>query len=145
MKVKIKKFHKDAIVPKYQTKGASGFDLCARLDAPVIIPAGGVKAFDTGIGVEIPEGYELQIRGRSGLAYKYFISLLNGIGTIDSDYRGEMRVLLKNYGSEDFVVEPGMRIAQGIVAKYERITWEEVEELSDSDRSNQGFGHTGLK
>ncbi len=145
MKVKIKKFYEDAIIPEYQTKGASGFDLCAHIDAPEIIPAGGIKAFGTGIGVEIPEGYELQIRGRSGLAYKHYISLLNGIGTIDSDYRGEMRVLLKNYGSEDFVVEPGMRIAQGIIAKYERITWEEVEKLSDSDRSSQGFGHTGLK
>ena len=93
----------------------------------------------------IPEGYELQIRSRSGLAYKNYVTLLNGIGTIDSDYRGEMQVLLRNCGSEDFVVEPGMRIAQGIVAKYERIEWEEVEKLSNSNRSAQGFGHTGLK
>ena len=87
----------------------------------------------------------MQIRSRSGLAYKNFITLLNGIGTIDSDYRGEIQVLLKNCGSEDFVVEPGMRIAQGIVARYERVEWEEVSELSNSDRSTQGFGHTGLK
>ena len=106
---------------------------------------GGIKAFKTGIGVEIPEGYELQIRSRSGLAYKNYVTLLNGIGTIDSDYRGEMQVLLRNCGSEDFVVEPGMRIAQGIVAKYERVEWEEVEKLSNSNRSAQGFGHTGLK
>ena len=145
MKMKIKKFYEDAIVPQYQTQGAAGFDLCAYIKEPETIPAGGIKAFKTGIGVEIPEGCELQIRSRSGLAYKNFITLLNGIGTIDSDYRGEIQVLLKNCGSEDFVVEPGMRIAQGIVARYERVEWEEVNELSNSDRSTQGFGHTGLK
>lgn len=145
MKMKIKKFYEDAIIPEYQTEGAAGFDLCAYIKEPEIIPAGGIKAFKTGIGVEIPEGYELQIRSRSGLAYKNYVTLLNGIGTIDSDYRGEMQVLLRNCGSEDFVVEPGMRIAQGIVAKYERVEWEEVEKLSDSNRSVQGFGHTGLK
>ena len=145
MKVKIKKFYADAIVPQYQTEGAAGFDFCAYIEEPVTIPAGGIKAFKTGIGVELPSGYELQVRSRSGLAYKNFITLLNGIGTIDSDYRGEINVLLSNYGSEDFVVEPGMRIAQGIIAKYERVDWEEVDDLSESVRSSQGFGHTGLK
>lgn len=144
MKMKIIKFHDNAIIPAYQTKGAAGFDFYACLDEPYVLKPGEAHAFNTGLGVEIPKGYELQIRGRSGLAYKHFISLLNGIGTIDSDYRGEMRILLKNHGDKDFVVEPGMRIAQGIVAKYEHVDFEEVTELSETDRSG-GFGSTGLK
>ena len=145
MKLKIFKFYDDAIIPSYQTAGAAGFDFCAHLDAPYTLQPGEVKAFDTGVGVELPDGYELQIRSRSGLAYKHQVSLLNGIGTIDSDYRGEMRVLLKNHSAKAFVVEPGMRIAQGIVAKYERVEFEEVSELADTGRSSGGFGSTGLK
>lgn len=143
--MKIIKFHDEALIPKYQTAGAAGFDFHARLDAPYTMRPGEIHAFQTGVGVEIPDGYELQIRSRSGLAYKHQVSLLNGVGTIDSDYRGEMSVLLKNHGETDFVVEPGMRIAQGIVAKYERVEFEEVEELSETDRSSGGFGSTGLK
>ncbi len=143
MKVKIVKFYDDAIIPQYQTAGAAGFDFCAHLDAPVTLKPGEVHAFDTGVGVELPAGYELQIRSRSGLAYKHSVTLLNGIGTIDSDYRGEMRVLLKNHGDQDFIVEPGMRIAQGVIAQYAHIEWEEVTALSESDRSG-GFGSTGL-
>ncbi len=143
MKVKIVKFYDDAIIPQYQTAGAAGFDFCAHLAAPVTLKPGEIHAFDTGVGVELPAGYELQIRSRSGLAYKHSVTLLNGIGTIDSDYRGEMRVLLKNHGDHDFVVEPGMRIAQGVIAQYAHVEWEEVTELSESDR-NGGFGSTGL-
>lgn len=143
MKVKIVKFYDDAIIPQYQTAGAAGFDFCAHLAAPVTLKPGEIYAFDTGVGVELPAGYELQIRSRSGLAYKHSVTLLNGIGTIDSDYRGEMRVLLKNHGDHDFVVEPGMRIAQGVIAQYAHVEWEEVTELSESDR-NGGFGSTGL-
>lgn len=145
MKVKIIKFYDNAIIPAYQTKGAAGFDFCAHISEPVTLKPGEIRSFGTGVGVELPEGYELQIRSRSGLAYKHRVSLLNGIGTIDSDYRGEMNVLLKNYGEEDFVVEPGMRIAQGIVARYEHVDFEEVAELSETDRSSGGFGSTGLK
>ncbi len=145
MKVKIIKFYDDAIIPAYQTKGAAGFDFCAHISEPITLKPGEIQSFGTGVGVELPEGYELQIRSRSGLAYKHRVSLLNGIGTIDSDYRGEMNVLLKNYGEEDFVVEPGMRIAQGIVARYEHVDFEEVSELSETDRSSGGFGSTGLK
>ena len=145
MKVKIIKFYDDAIIPAYQTKGAAGFDFCAHISEPATLKPGEIQSFGTGVGVELPEGYELQIRSRSGLAYKHRVSLLNGIGTIDSDYRGEMNVLLKNYGDEDFVVEPGMRIAQGIVARYEHVDFEEVSELSETDRSSGGFGSTGLK
>ncbi len=145
MKMKITKFYDDAIIPQYQTAGAAGFDFCAHISEPYTLKPGEIHAFGTGVGVEIPEGYELQIRSRSGLAYKYQVSLLNGIGTIDSDYRGEMSVLLKNHSDKDFVVEPGMRIAQGIVAQYARVEWEEVSELSETDRSSGGFGSTGLK
>lgn len=144
MKMKIIKFYDDAIIPQYQTAGAAGFDFCAHISEPYTLKPGEIKAFGTGVGVEIPKGYELQIRSRSGLAYKHQISLLNGIGTIDSDYRGEMSVLLKNHSDVDFVVEPGMRIAQGIVAKYTHVEWEEVSELSETERSG-GFGSTGLK
>ena len=142
--MKIIKFYDDAIIPQYQTSGAAGFDFCAHISEPYTLKPGEIKAFGTGVGVEIPKGYELQIRSRSGLAYKHQISLLNGIGTIDSDYRGEMSVLLKNHSNVDFVVEPGMRIAQGVVAKYAHVEWEEVSELSETERSG-GFGSTGLK
>lgn len=145
MKLKIKKFYDDAIIPEYQTKGAAGFDFCAHLDAPLTIPPQGIADIGTGVGVEITEGYELQVRNRSGLPFKYHVGLLNGIGTIDSDFRGEMRVLLKNFSDKDFVVEPGMRIAQGVVAKYEHIDWELVEELSETERNQNAFGSTGLK
>ena len=142
--MKIIKIYDDAIIPQYQTSGAAGFDFCAHISEPYTLKPGEIKAFGTGVGVEIPKGYELQIRSRSGLAYKHQISLLNGIGTIDSDYRGEMSVLLKNHSNVDFVVEPGMRIAQGVVAEYAHVEWEEVSELSETERSG-GFGSTGLK
>ena len=145
MKMKIIKFYDDAIIPAYQTDGAAGFDFCAHLSEPYTLKPGEIHAFDTGVGVEIPEGYELQVRSRSGLAYKHQVSLLNGVGTIDSDYRGEIRALLKNHGETEFIVEPGMRIAQGVVAKYERVEFEEVSKLSETDRSKGGFGSTGLK
>lgn len=144
MKMKIVKFYEDSIIPEYQTAGAAGFDFCAHLSEPYILKPGEAKAFDTGVGVEIPDGYELRISGRSGLAYKHLISCLNGIGVIDSDYRGEMRVLLKNFSDVDFIIEPGMRIAQGVVSKVERVEWEEVDELSETNRSG-GFGSTGMK
>ena len=145
MQVKIRKLYDDAIVPQYQTKGAAGFDFCAHISKPVTLKPGDIQNFGTGVSVELPEGYELQVRSRSGLAFKSHISLLNGIGTIDSDYRGEIGVILKNFSDQDFVVEPGMRIAQGVVAKYERVNWEEVTELSETDRAKGGFGSTGLK
>lgn len=144
MKMKITKFYDDAIIPQYQTAGAAGFDFCAHISEPYTLKPGEIHAFGTGVGVEIPEGYELQVRNRSSLPFKYHVSLLNGIGTIDSDYRGEMSVLLKNFSDKDFIVEPGMRIAQGVVAKVERIDWEEVNKLSETNRAG-GFGSTGLK
>ncbi|MFV0484853.1 MAG: dUTP diphosphatase [Candidatus Saccharimonadales bacterium] len=144
MKMKIKKMRDGAVLPKYQTNGAAGFDFHACIGEPLVMKPGSTATIPTGVGVEIPEGYELQVRPRSGLAYKHDVVMFNSIGTIDSDFRGEMLMKLANYGEKDFVVEPEMRIAQGIVAKVERVEWLEVEELSETDRSG-GFGSTGLK
>lgn len=131
-------------MPRYQTAGAAGFDFCACILEPVVLKAGGVEIFPTGVAVEIPEGYELQVRSRSGLAFKHKVTMLNGIGTIDADFRGEISVILINHGEEDFVVEPGMRIAQGVVSRYETVEWVEVEVLSETARKG-GFGSTGYK
>lgn len=144
MKVKIKKIREQAILPEYQTAQAAGFDFHAAITQPVTIKPGALEIISTGVAVEIPVGYELQIRPRSGLAFKYRILPVNAIGTIDADYRGEMMVGLVNNGSADFIVEPGMRIAQGIVAKHETVEWQEVAELSETDRAQGGFGSTGL-
>ena len=145
MKVKIVKFYEDSIIPQYQTAGAAGFDFCAHITEPYILKAGEIKDLGTGIGIELPDGYELQIRSRSGLAYRYHVSLLNGVGTVDSDYRGEISVLLKNHSDSNFIIEPGMRVAQGVVAKIERAEFEEVTKLSETERSGGGLGSTGLK
>ena len=142
--MKIFKFYDDAIIPVYQTDGAAGFDFCAHIDEPYTMKPGEIKDFGTGIGVEIPKGHELRLSSRSGLAFKNHISLLNGIGVIDSDFRDEVRALLVNFGDKDFTIEPGMRIAQGVVAKYARVEFEEVAELSKTGRSG-GFGSTGVK
>ncbi len=144
MKIKIKKVQEHAILPEYQTALAAGFDFHAAITQPVVIKPGTFETISTGVAVEIPAGYELQIRPRSGLAFKHRVLPVNAIGTIDADYRGEMMVGLLNSGTVDFAVEPGMRIAQGVVAKHETVEWEEVSELSDTERSQGGFGSTGL-
>lgn len=144
MKMKIKRMRENAMLPQYQTAGAAGFDFHASISEPVILKPGEIVAFPTGVGVEIPEGYELQIRPRSGLAYKNCVTMLNGVGTIDSDYRGEMQVLLVNYGKEDFVVEPDMRIAQGVVGSVTKVEWLEVDKLSEAVDRKGGLGSTGL-
>lgn len=144
MKIKIKKVQEHAILPEYQTALAAGFDFHAAITQPVVIKPGTFETISTGVAVEIPAGYELQIRPRSGLAFKHRVLPVNAIGTIDADYRGEMMVGLLNSGTVDFVVDPGMRIAQGVVAKHETVEWEEVSELSDTERSQGGFGSTGL-
>ena len=143
MKVKIKKILEHAILPEYQTALAAGFDFHAAITEPVTIKPGALEIISTGVAVEIPAGYELQIRPRSGLAFKHRVLPVNAIGTIDADYRGEMMIGLVNNGIADFAIEPGMRIAQGIVAKHETIEWEEATELSDTDRGTGGFGSTG--
>lgn len=130
--------------PSYATNGSSGMDLRANLDEDLVIKSGEIELVPTGIFIEIPEGYEGQVRARSGLALKYGISLPNGIGTIDSDYRGELKVILINHGKEDFVIKNGDRIAQIVFIKYEKAELEIVDSLESTDRSSGGFGSTGV-
>ncbi|MDY2986943.1 MAG: dUTP diphosphatase [Peptoniphilus sp.] len=130
--------------PEYETKGSAGMDIRANLDEKFILKPMCRAAIPTGLFIEIPEGYEAQIRARSGLAFKYGISLTNGIGTIDSDYRGELKVLLINLGTENFEINNGDRIAQLVIAKYEKVDFVEVNDLSETVRNTGGFGHTGL-
>ncbi|MBX3102374.1 MAG: dUTP diphosphatase [Bacteroidetes bacterium] len=132
-------------LPAYQTTGAAGQDVCAWLpDGPITLAPGDWVAVPTGLYLEIPEGYEMQVRPRSGLAAKHAVTILNGPGTIDSDYRGELRVLMINHGREPFRIESGMRIAQLVLAIYGKIDWLPVDSLSESERGTGGFGHTGL-
>jgi dUTP diphosphatase len=131
-------------LPVYMTPGAAGMDLHAAVMADVVIEPGSIVLIPTGLEVAIPEGFEGQVRPRSGLAVKHGISLPNTPATIDSDYRGEIRVPLINLGRGDFCVSRGMRIAQFVVAPVVRVTWDEVEELPASERGASGFGHSGL-
>lgn len=131
-------------IPKYQTENSAGVDIRASLDEDLVLKAGEFKLVSTGIYLEIPSSYEVQIRARSGLSIKHGIGLVNGIGTIDSDYRGEIKVPLINFSKEDFTIENGMRIAQMVLSKYEKINFEEVDALSDSERQDGGFGSTGV-
>ena len=132
-------------IPKYQTENSAGVDIRASLDEDLVLKAGEFKLVSTGIYLEIPSSYEVQIRARSGLSIKHGIGLVNGIGTIDSDYRGEIKVPLINFSKEDFTIENGMRIAQMVLSKYEKINFEEVDDRSDSERQDGGFGSTGVK
>lgn len=141
-KVGIKNLGKHQL-PGYATEHAAGMDLRANLDSPVELRPLERAIIPTGIHIELPEGYEAQVRPRSGLAAKYGISVLNSPGTIDADYRGEVGVILVNYSNDIFTVEDGERVAQLVIAKYERVEWEEKSELSDTHRGSGGFGHTG--
>ena len=147
MKIKIYQIDKDIPLPEYMSTGASGVDLYASVREPVKIPAGGFKLIPTGIKVSIPEGFEAQVRPRSGLAAKFGITVLNTPGTIDSDYRGEIKVILINFGGDTFTIEMGMRIAQMVFIKIEKVLFDEVslEEQLDTTKRNSGrFGHTGV-
>lgn len=144
MKVKILNKSNNEL-PNYKTKGSSGMDIRAYLDEPMVIKPMEIKLVPTGIYTEIPKGYEIQVRARSGLALKHGISLVNGIGTIDSDYRGEIGIIIINLGKEDFTINNGDRIAQLVVNKYEKAEIEEVEVISDTERSEGGFGSSGIK
>lgn len=132
-------------LPSYQTEYAAGMDLRANLEKAVTLKPLQRALIPTGLFIELPEGHEAQIRPRSGLAYKHGISIVNTPGTIDADYRGEIKVLLVNLSDQDFVVEDGERVAQMVVARYERITWSETENLSDTVRGAGGYGSTGTK
>lgn len=136
---------RDLPLPHYGTPGAAGLDLRAAVpqDAPVVLAPGERALIPTGLSFAVPEGYEAQVRPRSGLAVKHGITCLNTPGTIDSDYRGEVHALLINHGREPFEVRRGERIAQLVIARYERAVWREVESLSETERGAGGFGSTG--
>jgi dUTP pyrophosphatase len=142
--IKVKRLYSDAKLPRYATEGASGMDVCACLDEPMDIPSGMGANISIGLAFEIPPGLELQVRPRSGLALKYGITLLNSPGTIDSDYRGEVRILLENLGKEPFTVNNGDRIAQLVLAPVLRAELIEAVRLSGTKRGGGGFGSTGV-
>ena len=131
-------------MPAYETIHAAGMDLRADLESPVQLNPMERKLIPTGLHIELPEGYEAQIRPRSGLAYKHGISIVNSPGTIDADYRGEIKVLLINLSTEPFEIGSGDRIAQMIVSKHEKVEWQQVELLNDTTRGAGGYGHTGV-
>lgn len=132
-------------LPEYETQGAAGLDLAAHMEGPIVLAPKDRALIPTGLYIELPLGYEGQVRPRSGLAARAGITVLNAPGTIDSDYRGEVKVVLVNLGSEPFTVEPGMRIAQLVVAPVTRIEWLEAEVLGVTARADGGFGHTGVR
>lgn len=132
-------------LPKYQTAQSAGMDLRANIDAPVLLKPLDRKLIPTGLHISLPEGYEAQIRPRSGLAIKKGITVINTPGTIDPDYIGDVGVILVNLSNEDFVVQPGDRIAQMVINKFEQAEFEVVEELDETERGEGGFGHTGTK
>jgi dUTP pyrophosphatase len=132
-------------LPGYATAHAAGMDLCAAVTNDVMLAPGARVLIPTGLAIALPEGYEAQVRPRSGLALKHGITVLNSPGTIDADYRGEVQVILANLGSENFTVTRGMRIAQMVVASYAHAEWNEVSALPESERGTGGFGSTGLK
>lgn len=131
-------------LPSYETSGSAGLDLRANLAQSVGLFPGQRKLIPTGLFIELPEGYEAQIRPRSGLALKYGVTVLNSPGTIDADYRGEIMVNLINHGSECFIIENSMRIAQMVISKIEHVAFLSVESLDDTERGAGGHGHTGL-
>lgn len=132
-------------LPKYETEGSAGMDLRAHLEEPVILGPLERAMIPTGLSIELPQGYEAQIRPRSGLAAKRGLTMLNSPGTIDSDYRGEIKCIVVNLSNEMQTIDPGERIAQMVISQYERISWVPVEILTDSARGAGGFGSTGLK
>lgn len=142
MKVKIVN-HSPFALPAYATAFSAGMDLRADLQEPIVLGSLERALVPTGLHIELPSGFEAQIRPRSGLAARHGISIVNAPGTIDADYRGEIKVVLVNLSKEPFTVQPGERIAQMVVARHETVEWEPVETLEESDRGNGGFGSTG--
>jgi dUTP diphosphatase len=133
----------DLALPAYQSDHASGMDICAAVTEPVTLGPGQIELIPTGLHMAIPPGYEVQIRPRSGLALKHGIFVVNTPGTIDADYRGEVRIILGNIGKETFTIERGMRICQMVVQTVVQADWDVREELDETDRGHGGFGHTG--
>ena len=143
IKIQIKKLSNSVIIPKYETSGSSGMDIAAHVENNIIINPGEKALVSTGFSIAIPTGYEVQIRPRSGLAVKKNITVLNTPGTIDADYRGEIKVILINLGQEKFIIQNGERIAQMVVCPVVQANLEEVTELNDTKRGSGGFGSTG--
>lgn len=144
--MKVKVINKSGtLLPAYATEFSAGMDVRAAIADPIVLKPLARAMVPTGLYLEIPEGYEVQVRPRSGLAAKKGVTVLNAPGTIDADYRGEVCVILVNLSSEDFVIERGERIAQLVLAKFEQIEWEETNELAASGRGDGGFGSTGVK
>lgn len=133
----------DLPLPTYSTPGSAGMDLCAAVERDMIVHAGETVLVPTGFCIELSPGYEAQVRPRSGLAIKHSVGILNSPGTIDSDYRGEIKVILTNFGKEDFIIHRGNRIAQLVIAQYVRAQWEEVSKVGETQRGAGGFGHSG--
>lgn len=142
-RVQFRRMRPDAIVPRYMTANAAGLDLCAAIDAPIELSAGERVAVSTGLAMHIPDGFEGQVRPRSGLARDHGVTLVNAPGTIDADYRGVITVLVINTSKHAFTIEPGMRIAQLVIAPVVQAELEEVEELAATERGAGGFGSTG--
>lgn len=131
-------------LPHYETSGSAGLDVRANIEEPITLGSLERVLIPTGIHVQIPEGYEIQVRPRSGLALKHGLSLCNSIGTIDSDYRGDIGLIIINLSKEEYTIQPGERIGQLVLNKVERLNWKLVEKLSETDRGEGGFGHTGV-
>lgn len=146
IEIKFKRLRKELNhipLPSYATRGSAGLDIYAAIEKPITLLQGSIEMVPTNISVEIPEGYEIQVRPRSGLAAKHGIGILNSPGTIDSDYRGEIKIIMINFGKEDFVIQPAERIAQLVVSKVCTAKFIETNELNNTSRGEGGFGHTG--
>lgn len=131
-------------LPKYQTEQSAGVDLCAFLSSDLVLKPNDRKLIGTGLHIALPEGYEAQIRPRSGLAFKHGITIINSPGTIDADYRGELKIALINHSNVDFVIKNGDRIAQMVISKYEQISFTLNDNLDETERGEGGYGHTGI-
>jgi dUTP pyrophosphatase len=142
IEVKIQKIDKSAKLPHRMSTHAAGYDLYSCHQQNILLKKGEVKLVPTGIAISLPAGYEAQIRPRSGLAIKHGIGVLNAPGTIDADYRGEIKIILFNYGKEDFIIAPGTRVAQMVIAKHEIVDFAVTEKLDETTRGSGGFGHT---
>jgi len=145
IRIRYKRLHQQARAPERTTEGASGYDLVACLEEEQVLLPGDITLVPTGLALAIPPGYEGQVRARSGLALKHGIAVLNGPGTIDSDYRGPLGIILGNLGREDFTIRDGDRIAQIVFARVPGTILEEVDDLPATDRGEGGFGHTGIR
>ena len=144
MNIRIKKLRESAKIPEYQTEHAAALDVHACLDAPMTLAPLERAMVPTGLAFELPEGTEMQVRARSGLSIKHGLTLVNGIGTIDADYRGELNIFMINLGQEAFTIEPDMRVAQLLVSRYEKVEWEAADALTETARGDGGFGSTGF-